>query len=112
MNGRLSERLARDGVSQTPYFNSLRDVALELLRRAKEGDSVGRRPCAMAASAIYSAELLISYRESRKKRLTQRELAECSDSAEYTIRDQCSVIFMAAVEEEKGRRLPAPPLPT
>jgi len=94
----LSDKLEAEGVNQTAFFNSLRDAATELLKSVAREDIMGRRPCALAASAIYSAEWLLSVRESRRMRLTQRELAECGDAAEYTIREQCSTIFMPVAE--------------
>lgn len=89
----LSERLKLEGVAQTRYLNSLRDAAKELLELVSPGELSGRRPCSLAAAAIYSAELFLSSREHRRRRLTQRLVAECGDAAEYTIREQCATIF-------------------
>jgi transcription initiation factor TFIIIB Brf1 subunit/transcription initiation factor TFIIB len=92
----LSGRLSSRGVSQTSYFNSLRETANQLLLEVKAIDLSGRRPCALAAAAVYSAEVALSALELRKKRLTQRLVAECGDAAEYTIREQCATIFAPA----------------
>jgi transcription initiation factor TFIIIB Brf1 subunit/transcription initiation factor TFIIB len=92
----LSERLRSDGVQQTGYFNALRENAKQILSGVGSEALVGRRPCSLAAAAIYSAELVMALREPRKKRLTQRLLAECGDAAEYTIREQCATIFTPA----------------
>jgi transcription initiation factor TFIIIB Brf1 subunit/transcription initiation factor TFIIB len=92
-NRGLSDRLGSLRVSQTSYFNSLREAANRLLLEVNPTDLCGRRPCALAASAVYSAEVALSAIESRKKRLTQRLVAECGDAAEYTIREQCATIF-------------------
>jgi len=111
MNERLNNTMTREQVSQTAFFASLRDTARELLRLAGEEARMGRRPCALAASAIYSAETVLSACDSRRKRVTQRELAECGDTAEYTVREQCARLFAPAVEALTARRkqiLPPP----
>lgn len=110
MNRGLNEHLAREGVSQTRFFNSLRETAKEVLQLVDEDARAGRRPGALAASAIYSAEAVLSLAESRKRRITQRDLAECGDTAEYTIREQCARIFMPAVERLSARRKQPLPL--
>ena len=98
LNERMSQTLIREGVPKTIFLNSLRSIALEVLARLDRSITAGRRPCALAASAVYAAEVLLSRRESRKRWITQRDLAECGDSAEYTIRGQVSEIFMPAME--------------
>ena len=95
-NQRLAERLSSEGASQASYFGALREIAKELLSKVRPDELSGRRPCALAAASIYSAELVLAIRESRKRRLTQRLLAECGDAAEYTIREQCATIFTPA----------------
>jgi len=108
-DGGLSEVLKSEGVSQTSYFNSLRESAKELLSCVGPEELSGRRPCSLAAAAIYSAELAMAAHDSRNKRLTQRLLAECGDSAEYTIREQCASIFTPAAGSlmiRKQRSLP------
>jgi len=109
LNKRIGQTLVREGLSQTVFLNSLRTTAREVLAEVDSSVTIGRRPCAMAASAVYAAEVVLARRESRKRRITQRDLAECGDSAEYTIRGQVSEIFMPAVERlVSGRqRLPA-----
>jgi len=105
----LSQRLMSDEVSQTAYFNALREAAKELLSDVGENVLTGRRPCSLAAAAIYSAELTMAARESRRRRLTQRLLAECGDAAEYTIREQCARIFTPAAASLMNRIRPSPP---
>ncbi|HXW95117.1 MAG TPA: hypothetical protein VEJ19_05370 [Nitrososphaerales archaeon] len=90
---RLSERLRSEGASQSSYFNALREAARGLISEVGPGGLSGRRPSALAAAAIYSAEVALAANESRGKRLTQRLLAQCGDAAEYTIREQCASIF-------------------
>ncbi len=109
----FSKRLRSERASQTAFLSSLRDAAVKILRSTDSIEMTGKRPCALAASAVYSAELALSRCESRRKRLTQRELAECGDTAEYTIREQCASIFAPAVEKLVIRMLqtPLPALP-
>lgn len=108
MNGRLSDALSKEGASQTNYFASIRETARELLLVAGRESWAGRRPCALASSAVYSAEIVESRLEARKKRFTQRDVAECGDTAEYTIREQCATVLSAAVDTVLSRRLRAP----
>ena len=108
-NERVSGRVAQTGDPEA-YSLSLRATANELLSLIGEESRVGRRPSALAASAVYSAETVLACCESRRRVLTQRELAECVDSAEYTIREQCASVFMPAVKELIVRRTHAPVL--
>ena len=100
----LTRILESGGISQTMYFNALRETAKELLLGVGPEVLRGRRPCSLAAAAIYSAELAMAARESRRRRLTQRLLAECGDAAEYTIREQCASIFTPAAALLNVRR--------
>lgn len=108
-NRRLSERLAREGVRLQTYLAALRECGTELISLAEPTDMSGKRPCALAAAAIYSAETVLSIRERRSRRLTQRELAQCGDTSEYTVRDQCAAIFLPAVRKLAAQRKPALP---
>ena len=110
MNRNLAERLRQEGASPTAYFNSLREIASDLLLAVKRVDLAGKRPCALAASAVYSAEVVLSIKGARKRRITQKTAAECSDAAEYTIREQCANLFMPAVEAAVAEesQIPAP----
>lgn len=101
---RLAARLRRDGIRPTVYINSLRETAVSLLNLVDGTLTGGRRPSALAASAVYSAELVLSNSEGRKRRLTQRDVSACGDAAEYTVREQCACIFAPAVEELAVRR--------
>jgi len=108
-NQRLSETLRAEAASQTSYFNALREGARNLLSEVRPDELSGRRPCALAAAAIYSAEVALASKESRGKRLTQRLMAECGDAAEYTIREQCASIFTPAAASLLARKQLAPP---
>lgn len=108
-NARIGQTLAREGIPLNGFLSSLRSTTLEVLAEIDGTLTVGRRPYALAASAVYAAEVVLARRESRKRWITQRDLAECGDSAEYTIRGQVSDIFMPAVERlVSGRRSPPP----
>lgn len=109
-NKRLSDRLARDGVRIPSYLAGLRECARELIGLAESTEMSGKRPYALAASAVYSAETVLSVSEGRNRRLTQRELAECGGTSEYTVRDQCAMIFLPAVRKLLARRKQPLPL--
>lgn len=97
MNRRLEGRLERERVSATEYSNSLREAALRALGSADKFEMSGKRPCALAASAVFSAEVALSLHESRSRRFTQKDVAECGDASEYTVREQCATIFAPEV---------------
>jgi transcription initiation factor TFIIIB Brf1 subunit/transcription initiation factor TFIIB len=105
----LARRLTSEGVSQTSYFSALRETAKRLLLGVRAEELCGRRPCSLAAAAIYSAEQAMAASGSRRKRLTQRLLAECGDAAEYTIREQCASIFTPAAAQLVTRTQQTPP---
>jgi len=110
MSQNLSLKLREERVSPVSYLNSLRETAAELLLAVRKSDMTGKRPCALAASAVYSAEAVLSIAGSRRRRLTQKEVAECSDAAEYTIREQCASLFMPLLEQVVARRSRSPNL--
>lgn len=97
MNRRLQGRLGREGVPLPAYFEALRKLAGEILAGAEQTALEGKRPCALAAASVYSAEAMTAALEARSLRFTQRECAACGDAAEYTIREQCATIFAPAV---------------
>jgi transcription initiation factor TFIIIB Brf1 subunit/transcription initiation factor TFIIB len=98
MNARLIQAVKDAGEHHAAYMQALREKALEVLGNLREESRAGRRPSALAASAVYSAEAVLSRRDGRHRRITQRELAECGDTAEYTIREQCARIFQPVVD--------------
>jgi transcription initiation factor TFIIIB Brf1 subunit/transcription initiation factor TFIIB len=104
MSRLLADRLAKEGVHVSGYLNSLRRVGMDLFELVDGTELLGKRPRALAASAAYSAEVVLSVWEGRKRRMTQREAAECGDTSEYTVRDQCLDIFKPAVEKLLARR--------
>jgi transcription initiation factor TFIIIB Brf1 subunit/transcription initiation factor TFIIB len=108
LNERLSARLSRAGVIPTTYFNQLRQVAKLLLDSTDKVAMEGKRPCALAAAAVYSAEVLASGWEGRGRRVTQRDLARCGDTSEYTVREQCAGVFRPAVKSLARGERPTP----
>lgn len=110
MDARLMQQVEGEGIPQQAYFNSLRQEAAEVLAGAEGDRKVGHRPCALAATAVYAAEVVLAEREGRKRRLTQKLLAECGDTAEYTVREQYREIFSQVVQTRSARRQ-CPPLP-
>ncbi len=87
MNPNLDSKLAKAGAGKAAYFNAVRSLALDLLSSSDRVAMAGRRPCALAAAAVYSAEVALSMAESRGRRVTQREMADCAGTSEYTIRE-------------------------
>lgn len=113
MNKRLRGRLERDAAQGQPYFNRLRSQALDVLRECDSTVLSGKRPCSLAASAVYAAEAILAHRESRRLRMTQRECAACGDSAEYTVREQYTSVFTPVVARltAAGPQNPGPRTP-
>ena len=105
-----SNDLAGAGTTIERYFGALLGLASELLELADETEMSGKRPCALAASAIYSAEAVMAAQELRKRRITQRQLAECAGASEYTVREQCMAVFAPAIRRLAERRKPTLPL--
>lgn len=112
MNRRLALRLERAGVSAPGYLDALRKLAAELLAGCDQTALAGKRPCALAASAVYSAEALLAAQESRSMRITQKEVALCGDAAEYTIREQCATVLAPSVVRLSQRRTQSLPAQT
>ncbi len=105
--GRVIARLSSDaalatslracGANETVYLNKLREAALEALRMTDESARGGHSPCALAATAVYAGETLLAKRESRRRMLTQKDVADCVDVAEYTVREQFGEIFRSVL---------------
>lgn len=108
--GDLERTLMEERVNAAAYFAELREAALEALGRLAESGRGGHSPCALAATSVYAGEVLLSRKDSRRRRLTQREVAECVDIAEYTVREQFGVLFRPAMAEEATRPSPPPQL--
>ena len=85
--------LALAGIERAGYFGKLRSQADEVLRATDEVERGGHSPCSLAATAIYAAESELARMESRRKILTQGEVAESGGVAEYTVRDLYGRLF-------------------
>jgi transcription initiation factor TFIIIB Brf1 subunit/transcription initiation factor TFIIB len=97
-DARFARGLATAAVPSTAYINSLRTGAAKILGALREDVKAGHRPCALAATSVYTAELMMAQKESRGRRLTQGDVARCGDTAEYTVREQYREIFMPMSE--------------
>lgn len=111
LNARMSKALASEGVAIGPYFKVLRQVAAEALSAVSEDLKAGHRPLALAATAVYAADLVLAERESRGRRISQRDLAECGDTSEYTVREQYRQIFMPSLSNSRFGLEPSRLLP-
>ncbi len=89
----LDRALRREGLNPPIYFGHLRVAAARALQDLCDEERGGHSPCSLAATAVYAGEVNLSNREIRKKILTQREVAECGDVAEYTVREQYGQLF-------------------
>jgi transcription initiation factor TFIIIB Brf1 subunit/transcription initiation factor TFIIB len=59
----------------------------------------GHSPCALAATSFYAAEMVVSEGEARKRLFTQRDVANCVNVAEYTVREQFCELFRPRWDE-------------
>jgi transcription initiation factor TFIIIB Brf1 subunit/transcription initiation factor TFIIB len=107
---RLSSRTGMEGKSGSPSgagrTQQLHGLAIEILAKVPEELKAGHRPCSLAATAVYAAELALAEREGRSRSITQREVAECGDTAEYTVREQYREIISCAI---RPARVQTPP---
>jgi transcription initiation factor TFIIIB Brf1 subunit/transcription initiation factor TFIIB len=97
---RLPRALIKSGGMPAGYTNRLHDTARVALEQVDGPSRGGHNPRAVAATAIYAAEVALAETEGRKKVFSQREVAECAQMAEYTVREQYVEIFksrMAAI---------------
>ncbi|MDA4121013.1 MAG: hypothetical protein OK404_01235 [Thaumarchaeota archaeon] len=101
--------LRSQGVGIASYTKRLRELATEILALVGEDLKAGHRPSALAATAIYASELVLAERESRPRRISQKEVAECGDVAEYTVREQYRQIFNPSLQRAKLGLMQGPP---
>lgn len=110
----IQSRVRQHFAKETIYFNRLYETARLLLRNVEEDAQAGHNPCALAATAVYAAEMVLAKDESRKKILTQRDAALALGVAEYTVREQYGEIFRPVQLEADGvlrQRLNPPHVP-
>ncbi len=89
----LPRALVKSGGMPAGYTNRLLETAKLALERVDGPSRGGHNPRGLAATAVYAAEVALSETEGRKKVFSQREVAACSEVAEYTVREQYVEIF-------------------
>lgn len=96
--GGLFERHFREEkASLSAYLNLLRETSRIVLEAVPESEKAGHSPTSLAATSVYAAESVLSEREGRGMRMSQRDVSRCGDAAEYTVREQFREIFMPAL---------------
>ena len=101
--------LTAQKVGISAYFRELRGTALDILALVGEDLKAGRRPSALAATAVYASETILAKRDSRPRRISQRDAAESGDIAEYTVREQFRQIFSPSLLHSRFGQLRALP---
>lgn len=107
-NARLASQFEKEGVKTSAYLMELRSMAGQVLSQVDEGMKAGHRPSALAATAVYAADQLLVKRDRRERRITQRDVAECGETAEYTVREQYREIFAPSLTNPAAGRSAAP----
>ncbi|MHA1754117.1 MAG: hypothetical protein ACTSYR_01195 [Candidatus Odinarchaeia archaeon] len=89
----IKNKLNTNKENQNNYWQLLNLETFKLLRNISKMDRGGRNPYVFAAAAVYAAEQKIARENNRRPYLTQREIAEITHVAEYSIRDHfCSIL--------------------
>ena len=88
-----SSALRASGLDPVAYFSLLRRVSLEELGSVSEEDRGGHSPCSLAATGVYAAECRLAREGTRRRVLTQKEIAESGGVAEYTVRKLFGRLF-------------------
>jgi len=95
---RLAEVLPRLG-APPGYHYKLLHLARRALAMLDSSVRGGHSPCGLAATSFYAAEVAASESESRKRLFTQRDVANCVNVAEYTVREQFCELFRPRWDE-------------
>jgi transcription initiation factor TFIIIB Brf1 subunit/transcription initiation factor TFIIB len=95
---RLSEVLPKLG-APPGYQYKLLHLARSALGMLDSSVRGGHSPCALAATSFYAAEMVVSEGEARKRLFTQRDVANCVNVAEYTVREQFCELFRPRWDE-------------
>jgi transcription initiation factor TFIIIB Brf1 subunit/transcription initiation factor TFIIB len=93
LNANLRACLREYGYNEVAYYHKLSETAKRILDMIDGSARGGHSPPALAASAVYAAEIALSRIGSRRKFMTQKDVASCVDIAEYTVREQYGEIF-------------------
>jgi len=110
-NPRLLRRLAAAGSSQAEFFMEAREGAAKALDGVDELSKAGHNPWALAATALYVAELKLSELDGRRPRISQKDVALAAGVAEYTVREQFKKIFRSVIAVSSRTERAALPLP-
>ena len=95
---RLSEVLPKLG-APPGYQYKLLHLARSALGMLDSSVRGGHNPSALAATSFYAAEIAVSEGEARKRFFTQRDVANCVNVAEYTVREQFCELFRPRWDE-------------
>ncbi len=98
----LPRALIKSGGMPAGYSNRLHEAAKVALEQVDGPSRGGHNPRAVAATAVYAAEVALSELEGRKKVFSQREAAECAQVAEYTVREQYVELFKLRMVSVQG----------
>jgi transcription initiation factor TFIIIB Brf1 subunit/transcription initiation factor TFIIB len=96
-NERLLRRLESAGTGPPEFFRGVREGAADALEMVDELSKAGHNPWALAATALYTAEVCSSRASGARPRLSQKDVALAAGVAEYTIREQYRKIFRSRV---------------
>jgi transcription initiation factor TFIIIB Brf1 subunit/transcription initiation factor TFIIB len=97
LSARLQAESQESGLPVVPHVRELQALAGGILDAVPEDSKAGHRPFALAATAVYAAEVVLARQERRTRLVTQRDVAECGDTAEYTLREQYREIIVPAI---------------
>jgi len=98
LNENLGMNLRESGMNEIAYHHKLLETAKMILSMIDESARGGHSPCALAASSVYAAETVVARMSSRRRFMTQRDVAMCVGVAEYTVREQFGEIFRPRIE--------------
>jgi len=95
---RLPQALLTSGGLRAGYLGTLSEMSRVALESIDVPSRGGHNPRALAATAVYAAETVLASIDGRKKIFSQRDIAACAESAEYTVREQYVEIFKPRME--------------
>ena len=103
LSGYEEVRKAMEKIREEPsrYMPKLHVLADEILLKIGTDEREGRRPSALAATAIYAAEVMLAEAGQRGRVISQRDVATGGETAEYTIREQYRRLFVPALSNSK-----------
>jgi len=108
--GEFTRSLGEHGVSPSSYLIRLRGAAMTALSVLEDPLRGGHSPVALATTAVYAGEVLLSNLEGRAPLLTQKGLATLAGVAEYTVREQYGELFRPLLADAITRAIRIPQL--